>query len=108
MNPKHENDQDKLLKVYLCGNLKNGIVGGSNRLLVNSEAASHVPAAQIKKIIEIEEYLLDELVFKRNLKMASTIDYLLERNGTVPYFFAVGTGLCFYCYACFVLGLLTH
>ncbi len=92
MQPKHENQQDKVLKVYLCGNLKNGIVGGSNKLLVNNDARNHVSAADVKKIDEIEDYLLNELVYKRNRKMAIKIDHLLKRNKTVPFFFAVGTG----------------
>ncbi len=92
MRPKYENQQDKVLKIYLCGNLKNGIVGGSNKLLVNSDAANHVSASDVKRIDEIEEYLLDELVYKRNQKMARRIDNLLKTNKTVPFFFAVGTG----------------
>ena len=92
MKPKHENEQDKILKVYLCGNLENGIVGGSNRLLVNRDAEHHVSQDQVKKIIEIEEYLLNELVYKRNKKMAERIDGLLKMNKTTSFFFAVGTG----------------
>jgi len=92
MMPEHESEQDKILKVYLCGNLEKGIVSGSNRLLVNSNAKDHVAESQVKKIIEIEEYLMKELVFKRNKKMARRINELLKTNKTLTFFFAIGTG----------------
>ena len=92
MTPEHESEQDKILKVYLCGNLEKGIVAGSNRLLVNSNAKDHVAESQVKKIIEIEEYLMHELVFKRNMKMAGRIDNLLQTNKSLTFFFAIGTG----------------
>jgi len=86
MMPEHESEQDKILKVYLCGNLEKGIVSGSNRLLVNSNAKDHVAESQVKKIIEIEEYLMKELVFKRNKKMARRINELLKTNKTLTFF----------------------
>eukprot|EP00794_Sanderia_malayensis_P008003 gene8003-8862_t len=92
MTPKRENQQDKILKVYLCGNLKNGMVGGSNKLLANNDARNYVSDADVKRIDEIEEYLMNELVYKRNQKMATRIEQILKTNQAAPFFFAVGTG----------------
>ena len=96
MTPEHESEQDKILKVYLCGNLEKGIVAGSNGLFVNSNANDHAAESQIKRIIEIEEYLMNGLVFKRNMKMAGRIDDLLKTNKSLTFFFAIGTGKFFY------------
>ncbi|XP_065069112.1 metalloprotease TIKI homolog isoform X1 [Rhopilema esculentum] len=92
MKPEHESEQNKILKVYLCGNLEKGIITGSRRLLVNSNARHHVPASQVNKIIQIEEYLMKKLVYKRNVKMARRIDEILRANKSVTFFFAIGTG----------------
>ena len=93
MAPEHESEQDKTLKFYLCDNLEKGITSGSNRLLVNSNANDYVAESEVKKIIEIEEYLMHELVYKRNTKMARRIDDLLQTNKTLRFFFAIGSGM---------------
>ena len=107
MKPEHESEQNKILKVYLCGNLEKGIITGSRRLLVNSNARHHVPASQVNKIIQIEEYLMKKLVYKRNVKMARRIDEILRANKSVTFFFAIGTGklirlFCSFCFSFFL------
>uniref|UniRef100_H2Y5B0 Metalloprotease TIKI n=1 Tax=Ciona savignyi TaxID=51511 RepID=H2Y5B0_CIOSA len=96
---------DDLINTYNCGDLNSLIFGkGTSQIphLKNSDVENNetghklsgveITTADTAMASEIDEYLKEELIFRRNERMATRVVDLIRRNEDESFFFAFGAG----------------
>ncbi|XP_049580361.1 metalloprotease TIKI2 [Syngnathus scovelli] len=82
---------EDLITHYNCGDLSSIIFNHDNSQLPHFINSS-LPAHERTTAQQIDSYFRQELIYKRNERMARRVSALLQRNPNQTYFFAFGAG----------------
>uniref|UniRef100_A0A672HNE2 Metalloprotease TIKI n=1 Tax=Salarias fasciatus TaxID=181472 RepID=A0A672HNE2_SALFA len=82
---------EDLITHYNCGDLSSIIFNHDTSQLPHFINSS-LPAHDRTTAMEIDSYFRQELIYKRNERMARRVSALLQRNPNQTYFFAFGAG----------------
>ncbi|XP_077389950.1 metalloprotease TIKI2 [Festucalex cinctus] len=82
---------EDLITHYNCGDLSSIIFNHDNSQLPHFINSS-LPAHERTTALQIDSYFRQELIYKRNERMARRVAVLLQRNPNQTYFFAFGAG----------------
>ncbi|XP_061636525.1 metalloprotease TIKI2 [Phyllopteryx taeniolatus] len=82
---------EDLITHYNCGDLSSIIFNRDNSQLPHFINSS-LPAHERTTAQQIDSYFRQELIYKRNERMARRVSALLQRNPNQTYFFAFGAG----------------
>ncbi|XP_019752024.1 metalloprotease TIKI2-like [Hippocampus comes] len=82
---------EDLITHYNCGDLSSIIFNHDNSQLPHFINSS-LPAYERTTAQQIDSYFRQELIYKRNERMARRVSALLQRNPNQTYFFAFGAG----------------
>ncbi|XP_057697160.1 metalloprotease TIKI2 [Corythoichthys intestinalis] len=82
---------EDLITHYNCGDLSSIIFNHDNSQLPHFINSS-LPAHERNTALQIDSYFRQELIYKRNERMARRVSALLQRNPNQTYFFAFGAG----------------
>ncbi|KAI2661763.1 Metalloprotease TIKI2 [Labeo rohita] len=84
---------EDLIIHYNCGDL-NSIIFNHDTSQLPHFINSSLPAHERLTAQQIDSYLRQELIYKRNERMARRVSALLQRNPTQSFFFAFGAEFC--------------
>ncbi|XP_077464357.1 metalloprotease TIKI2 [Stigmatopora argus] len=82
---------EDLITHYNCGDL-NSIIFNQDNAQLPHFINSSLPAHERNTALQIDSYFRQELIYKRNERMARRVSALLQRNPNQTYFFAFGAG----------------
>ena len=82
----------QLIYHYNCGNLNDVLFSQVTSGIANLENISETNSLQKEQTREFEEYMKEELLFKRNRKMAKKIVKIVNEEPKKSMIFALGAG----------------
>ena len=83
---------DDLIKHYNCGDLNTVIFSHDTAQIPNLANSSSLPARDLVAARTIDEYFREELVYRRNRRMAERVMQLVQAYPDRTFFFAFGAG----------------
>ena len=86
---------EQLIYHYNCGDLKDVLLSQEASSIANLENISETSSFQKEQARNFEEYMKEELFFKRNRKMAKRIAKIVKQEPKRSMLFAVGAGQLF-------------
>ena len=85
---------DDLVDLYNCGDLSSVLYQTQTIKVLELRENSTLEERDLKKAQEIQNHLTQELIFKRNERMAKRVKELLQKYHHRSFFFAFGAGKC--------------
>ncbi|XP_071511518.1 metalloprotease TIKI1-like [Diadema antillarum] len=82
---------EDLIWHYNCGDL-NSVIFNQDTAQVPSMGNTTLTAAEIELANQIDRYFRQELIYKRNMRMAMRVKAILESRPKQSFFFALGAG----------------
>lgn len=87
----------ELIYHYNCGDLKEVLFAQDLSKVVSLQNSSHSSNHnEMEQARKLDEYLREELIYKRNRRMAKRVLKLIEEEPKKKFFFAFGAGIIFF------------
>lgn len=83
---------DDLVRLYNCGDLNSVLHQTQSIKVLELRENSTMEERDLQKAQEIQSHLTQELIFKRNERMAKRVKELLNKHRHRSFFFAFGAG----------------
>ncbi|CAJ0953832.1 unnamed protein product, partial [Mesorhabditis belari] len=78
-----------IVRSYECGSLENDVFKNTHS---NEKFGSHFNQSDVQRAKQIDLILKDDILIKRNFRMADRLDKVISKDGETNFFAALGTG----------------